>query len=135
VELINDQRCRRRSCSVARGWTHYANYNEWTDFFIKYWGEELSKRGVAVGPQSPNKINVKLYDFMFIQGFAVVRTNARIISPRLTTRGKGFRGDGHSGGPWVERSGAWCTTRGEAAVDPMSWKDEAVTGWKRNALS
>jgi hypothetical protein len=79
VELINDQPLKTPQLfGGAGGWTHYANYNEWTEFFIKYWGEELSKRGIAVGPQSPNKINVKLNDFMFIQGFAVVRTNAKI---------------------------------------------------------
>jgi len=60
------------------GHTHYANYNEWTEFFIKYWSEALTKRGASVGPQSSNKINVKLNDFMFMQGFSKVRVNIKI---------------------------------------------------------
>ena len=62
----------------AAGHTHYANYNEWTDFYVKYWGDELAKRGVEVTDKSPHKIAVKLDDFLFVQGFAVVRTNMRI---------------------------------------------------------
>lgn len=62
----------------AGGHTHYANYNEWTGFYVKYWGDELAKRGVDVTDRSPNKIAVKLDNFMFIQGFAVVRTNMKI---------------------------------------------------------
>jgi len=60
------------------GHTHYANYNEWTEFFIRYWTEELTKRGVAVGPQSGNKISVRLDDFRMFQGFAKIRTNMRV---------------------------------------------------------
>ncbi len=60
------------------GHTHYANYNEWTDFFIKYWTDELIKRKVVVSKESPNKISVKLDSFLFVQGFAKVRTNMKI---------------------------------------------------------
>jgi len=45
---------------------------------IRYWGEELMKRGVAVGPQSRNLISVKLDDFRYYQGFAKIRINMRI---------------------------------------------------------
>lgn len=79
VHLVNDQPLTTPQLFAALGGhTHYANYNEWTDFFIRYWGEELMKRGVAVGPQSRNSISVKLDDFRYYQGFAKIRTNMRI---------------------------------------------------------
>ncbi|HBO69770.1 MAG TPA: hypothetical protein DD658_06400 [Deltaproteobacteria bacterium] len=79
VNLINDQPSTTPQMFAAiGGHTHYANYNEWTDFFIRYWGEALTKRGVVVGPQSMNTISVKLDDFRFYQGFAKVRTNMKI---------------------------------------------------------
>lgn len=79
VELINDQPNKTPQLFWgAGGNTFYANYNEWTEFFIKYWGEELTKRNVIVSSQSPNKIRVKLDSFMFIQGFAKLRTNMKI---------------------------------------------------------
>jgi len=79
VELVNDQpNTTLQLFAGVGGHTHYANYNEWTEFFIKYWIEELTKRGVAVSNTSPNKIAVKLDSFGFIQGFAKLRTNMRI---------------------------------------------------------
>jgi len=60
------------------GHTHHANYSEWTDFFIRYWGEELTKRGVAVGPQSRNKISVKL-DGFWAHHYVVVHTAGMMI--------------------------------------------------------
>jgi uncharacterized lipoprotein YajG len=60
------------------GHTHHANYNEWTEFFIQYWGRELTKRGVAVGPQSPNTIFVKLDEFFAHHYFAVYVAGMRI---------------------------------------------------------
>lgn len=79
VNLVNDQPLKTPQLFAGiAGHTHYANYNEWTDFFIRFWGDELTKRGVAVGPQSRNTITVKLDDFRFYQGFAVVRTNMRV---------------------------------------------------------
>lgn len=87
VELINDQpNTTPQLFGGVGGHTHYANYNEWTEFFIKYWSDELVKRNVTVSKESPNKIAVKLDSFMFIQGFAKVRTNAKIhlLSPDNT---------------------------------------------------
>jgi hypothetical protein len=79
VQLKNDQPLATPQMFAAiGGHTHYANYNEWTDFFIKYWGEELKKRGVAVDSQSKNAISVKLDDFRFYQGFSKVRTNMKV---------------------------------------------------------
>ncbi len=41
------------------------NYNEWTQFYIEQWEEELIKRGVNVSGDSPNLIKVKIYDIEF----------------------------------------------------------------------
>lgn len=79
VDLINDQpNTTPQLFAGIGGHTHYAHYNEWTAFFIKYWTDELVKRKVAVSKESPNKISVKLDSFMFFQGFAKVRTNMKI---------------------------------------------------------
>ncbi len=79
VDLVNNQpNTTPQLFAGIGGHTHYANYNEWTGFFIKYWTEELTKRNVAVTDLSQNKILVKLDSFMFIQGFAKVRTNMKI---------------------------------------------------------
>jgi len=79
VELINNQpNTTPQLFAGIGGHTHYANYNEWTEFFIRYWTEELIKRNVAVTSQSPNKILVKLDSFAFIQGFAKLRVNMKI---------------------------------------------------------
>jgi len=79
VELINDQpNTTTQLFAEVSGNTYYADYNEWTAFFIKYWTDELTKRKVAVTKESPNKIAVKLDTFAFIQGFAKVRTNMKI---------------------------------------------------------
>jgi hypothetical protein len=64
VHIVNDQPLTTPQLFFTDvGHTHHANYSEWTDFFIRYWGEELTKRGVAVGPQSRNTISVKLDGF------------------------------------------------------------------------
>ena len=54
---------------------YYANYNEWTNFFIEEWSKELQKRGVTIEDTSPNKINVILEGFALLQGMFVIRTN------------------------------------------------------------
>jgi hypothetical protein len=64
VHLVNNQPLTTPQLfDTDMGHTHYANYNEWTDFFIRYWGEELTKRGVVVDTKSRNTISVKLDDF------------------------------------------------------------------------
>jgi len=79
VDLVNNQpNTTPQMFGSVSGHKHYANYNEWTEFFITYWSEELVKRNMAVSRQSPNKILVKLDDFIFSQGFAKVRTNMTI---------------------------------------------------------
>jgi len=79
VELVNDQPDTEwKLFAGVGGHTHYANYNEWTQFFVNYWSEELTKRGAEVSPESKNKILVKLDHFQFFQGFAKVRTNFSI---------------------------------------------------------
>jgi len=79
VDLINNQpNTTPQLFAGIGGHTHYANYSEWTEFFIKYWTDELVKRKVAVSKESPNKISVRLDSFMLIQGFAKVRTNMKI---------------------------------------------------------
>lgn len=76
VDLINNQPDTEwKLFAGVGGHTHYANYNEWTEFFIKYWAAELEKRGAEVSRDSTNKIYVKLDNFKFFQGFAKVRTN------------------------------------------------------------
>jgi hypothetical protein len=65
VELINNQPNTTPQPLTSRGGQpHQANYNEWTQFFITYWTEELVKRNVVVSSQSPNKILVKLDSFI-----------------------------------------------------------------------
>ena len=84
VDLVNNQPITEPQIFASvSGHKHYANYNEWTEFFIKYWSEELVKRSVAVSRESPNKILVKLDDFILTHGFAKVRTNMtiRLSSP------------------------------------------------------
>jgi hypothetical protein len=66
VNLVNDQPLTTpQLIGTDMGHSHHANYNEWTDFFIRYWGEELTKRGVVVDTKSRNTISVKLDDFSF----------------------------------------------------------------------
>ncbi len=80
VALINNQpNTEPQLFAGVGGTTHYANYNEWTQFFIEQWKSELTKRGVNVSDDSPNKINVKLSDFAFFQGFAKVRVNMKVL--------------------------------------------------------
>lgn len=79
VDLINNQPNKAPQLFAGiGGHTHYANYNEWTQFFINNYDTELTKRGVKVSKDSPNKIKVKLSNFAFFQGFAVVRVNMTI---------------------------------------------------------
>ena len=76
VELINDQPNTTPVIYAGiGGHTYYANYNEWTQFFIDNYTAELTKRGVKVSKDSPNKIKAKLSNFAFIQGWAKVRAN------------------------------------------------------------
>jgi|GEM_PF-4795858 len=79
VELINNQQnTTPQLFAGVGGHTHYANYKEWTQFFVNKYESELTKRGVAVTKDSPNKIKIKLYDFAFFQGFAKVRVNMKV---------------------------------------------------------
>jgi hypothetical protein len=79
VELVNNQpNTTPQVFAAVGGHKHVANYNEWTEFFIRYWTEELIKRNVAVTRESPNKILVKLDGFVLTHGFAKVRTNMTI---------------------------------------------------------
>lgn len=79
VDLINNQpETKPQLFAGTPFYKHYANYNEWTEFFNRYWADELMKRKVGVNNQSPNKILVKLDTFLLSQGFAKVRTNMRI---------------------------------------------------------
>src|SRR4030042_2742172 len=80
VDLINDQpNTTPQLFAGISGHTHYANYNEWTQFFIDNFTKELTKREVNVSKDSPNKIRVKLSNFAFFQGFAKVRVNMTIL--------------------------------------------------------
>jgi hypothetical protein len=84
VNLVNNQpNTEPQLFASVGGHKHYANYNEWTEFFITYWSEELAKRNVTVSKQSPNTILVKLDDFILTRGFAKIRTNmtVRLSSP------------------------------------------------------
>lgn len=79
VALINNQPNKELQLFASvSGHKHYANYNEWTEFFITYWSEELVKRNVTVSSQSPNKILVKLDEFILTHGFAKIRTNMTV---------------------------------------------------------
>jgi hypothetical protein len=79
VNLINNQpNTTPQLFAGIGGHTHYANYNEWTEFFIRDFGDELAKRGVKVSQDSPNKMKVKLGNFAFFQGFAKVRVNMTV---------------------------------------------------------
>ncbi|OHB36388.1 MAG: hypothetical protein A2099_06825 [Planctomycetes bacterium GWF2_39_10] len=60
VNLINDQPDTTPNVFVGK---FYVNYNEWTQFFIDSYSAELTKRGVKVSKDSPNKIKVKLSGF------------------------------------------------------------------------
>ncbi len=72
VALVNDQREANPQPVLGQA---YVNYNEWTEFFVNYYSNELRKRGVNVDPNSPNKILVKLDGFTVQQGFARMRSN------------------------------------------------------------
>jgi len=79
VHIVNDQPLTTPQMFFTDvGHTHHANYNEWTDYFIRYWGEELTKRGVAVGPQSRNTISVKLDGFWAHHVFVVHNAGMKI---------------------------------------------------------
>ncbi|KPK01402.1 MAG: hypothetical protein AMK71_05685 [Nitrospira bacterium SG8_35_4] len=79
VDLINDQPDTSENLYWSMGvHRYYANYNTWTQFFIDNYTKELEKRGVDVSDDSPNKVKVRLSDFAFMQGFAVVRSNIKI---------------------------------------------------------
>jgi hypothetical protein len=89
VHLVNDQpliTLQLFESDVGHKW--YANYNEWTDFFIQYWGEELTKRGVAVNTQSRNKISVKLDKLWTTHIFAIYNSGmtTHLSSPDNTWR-------------------------------------------------
>jgi uncharacterized lipoprotein YajG len=75
VDLINGQ---PNTTPVLFYANFDANYNEWTKFFIDTYAEELSKRGVKISQDSPNKIKVKLSHFSVIQGFAKMRANMTV---------------------------------------------------------
>jgi uncharacterized lipoprotein YajG len=80
VDLINDQPITTPALFAAiGGHKHYANYNEWTQFFIDDFTKELTKRGVNVSKDSPNKLKVRLGNFAFFQGFAKVRVNMTVV--------------------------------------------------------
>lgn len=79
VDLINAQPDITQHLYAYIGFhKFYANYNEWTKFFIDKLTEELKERGAVVVPSSPNKLKVKLSDFVFMQGFAVVRVTMKV---------------------------------------------------------
>ena len=78
VDLINNQDDKRQYLYWSMGiHRYYANYNEWTQFFIDRYTDELKKRGVTVSKDSPNKIKIKLSDFALMQGMFVIRVNAK----------------------------------------------------------
>ncbi|MEW6419698.1 MAG: hypothetical protein AB1480_16540 [Nitrospirota bacterium] len=80
VDLINDEpNTTPQLFAGIGGHTHYANYNEWTQFFINDYAKELTKRGVNVSKDSPNKLKVKVGKFAFFQGFAKVRVNMTVV--------------------------------------------------------
>ena len=79
VCLVNNQPDKSKQLFAGiNGHTFYANYNLWTDYFIRQWRHALIKRGVNVSNESPNKIKVKLSDFQYVQGFAKVRLIMRL---------------------------------------------------------
>lgn len=79
VDLINNQPDTTPRMYAGMGVnSFYANYNQWTKFFIDKLTMELKERGAVVSQDSPNKLKVKLSDFVYIQGFATVRTNMKI---------------------------------------------------------
>ncbi|MBI5970703.1 MAG: hypothetical protein HY884_06075 [Deltaproteobacteria bacterium] len=66
VALINaqpDSNLQQKEYLAAILGYAYVNYNEWTEFFVNYYSNELKKRGVNVTSDSPNKILVKLDGF------------------------------------------------------------------------
>ena len=80
VELIHDQDdSTLRLFSATRGGKHYADYKEWTTFFIEAYARELTKRGVKVGVGSPHRMAVKLKDFSYRHGFARVRVYMTLV--------------------------------------------------------
>ena len=80
VDLINDQPNRTPKLFAGiSGHTYYANYNEWTQFFIQRYAAELLKRGVKVSKDSQNKMRIKLSNFAMFQGFAKVRVNITVL--------------------------------------------------------
>lgn len=79
VSLVNNQpNTTPQIFAGVMGHTHYANYNEWTQFYVEAFAKELEKRGVKVGSDSPNIIKIALSNFVFIQGFAKVRVNMMV---------------------------------------------------------
>ena len=88
VDLINDQpdtALKEYTRLVGINKSAYTsltvNYNEWTRFFIDSYKAELTKRGVKVYKDSPNKIKVRLRNFGYFLfspslGFnSIVRVN------------------------------------------------------------
>ena len=63
---------------INSGTSYTANYNEWTEFFIRHFSHELAKRGVTVSKDSPNKIKVKLSNFALFLGFTKVRVRLTV---------------------------------------------------------
>lgn len=79
VALVNNQPDKSNEIYAGiGGHTYYANYNQWTQFFIDRLGNEMKKRGVNISDISPNKLRVKLSDFAYMQGMWVVRMNVKI---------------------------------------------------------
>ncbi len=79
IDLINAQDDTTEHLFYAMGiHRYYADYNQWTQFFIDNYSKELNKRGVTVSKDSPNKIKVKLSDFAGMQGMFVIRVNMKI---------------------------------------------------------
>jgi hypothetical protein len=79
VDLVNAQPDTTNVPFSGRSGSRFnANLNEWTQFYISELGNQLSRRGVYVSPSSLNKIQVRLSDFQYYQGFATVRVNMKV---------------------------------------------------------
>ena len=74
VDLIHDQPDTTvHLFSAGRDGKHYANYNEWTTFFLNSFKKDLKKRGVKVTSGSPNKMKIRVSDFSYRHRFFKVR--------------------------------------------------------------
>jgi len=87
------------------GETQHANHVEWTELFIRTWTGELTKRGVTVGPESGNKISVRLDDIRRFKGFARLRTDMKVhLSGSDNTWKKDYSETAESGRGWADAS-------------------------------